>query len=558
MLSTISLNWKAGVTVSLVSIPLSIALAVASGMPPTAGIVTAIWAGLLASLFGGSNFNIVGPTGALSGVIASYVIINGGTALPTLTVLVGIIIFISYLLRLERYLVLIPASVIHGFTLGVALIIGLGQINAAVGLSDLPAHEKFIANFFESVIHLSHLSWSTASIFALFLMSLLAFKKFAPRVPGAIVMAPIGIGLGYLTSTSYLTLSLETLESKFGAMPFQLFSVPTFSFSFGMVEAALVIALIAILETMLSAKIADAMTKTKYHERKEMLGLSLANIASGIAGGMPATAALARTSLNIKSGATSRVSGIISVISIVLISLFLLSYFRYMPMVVIAAILVYVAIQMVEAEHFLKLYAYEKSGLMVSLLVAVLVVVEDPVVGILVGVAVSLLIYVNRISKGLYEMREDVLAPPPLITDAHAKALIENSNVLLYSFKGRVTYINAKAHLSRFEANLAKYKVIILRFREVDYLDLDGIETIDEIIGVCKARGQQVILTSVPDDILGLLQDASFYFKSLKDQSLVFPKTEAALMYLHIPLREYRTTPSLSIAATQCSNDIRV
>jgi len=213
---------------------------------------------------------------------------------------------------------------------------------------------------------------------------------------------------------------------------------------------------------------------------------------------------------------------------------------------------------MVEAEHFLKLYAYEKSGLMVSLLVAVLVVVEDPVVGILVGVAVSLLIYVNRISKGLYEMREDVLAPPPLITDAHAKALIENSNVLLYSFKGRVTYINAKAHLSRFEANLAKYKVIILRFREVDYLDLDGIETIDEIIGVCKARGQQVILTSVPDDILGLLQDASFYFKSLKDQSLVFPKTEAALMYLHIPLREYRTTPSLSIAATQCSNDIRV
>lgn len=541
MLEKLKQNWKSGVTVSLVSIPLSIALAVASNSTPSIGILTAIWAGLFAALFGGSNFNIVGPTGALSGIIASYVILNGTEHLPMVTIVAGLIIFVSYLLKLERFLILIPASVIHGFTLGVAFIIGLGQFNAALGLKGLPAHESFIENLMESFRHLAQISIPAVSVFAVFLVGLLLFKKFLPKLPGAIILAPVGVLLGYLTTVGKIPLVLETLGSKFGEIQFQIFNFPSLSFSFGMLNTAAVIALIAILETMLSAKIADAMTKTKYNERKEMLGLSLANIASGFAGGMPATAALARTSLNIKTGATSRVSGIINVACILIISTVLLKYFRFMPMAVIASILVYVAIQMIEAEHFFKLFKYERNGLVVSLLVALLVIVEDPIIGILVGVAVSLLIYVNRISKGLYEMREDVLSDTaPRLTDSKSKDLRENSDVLLYSFKGRVTYINAKAHLSRFEENMTKYKIVILRFREVYYLDLDGIEAIDEIIGICKARNQKVILTSVPNEIVKILGDTSFHYKNLKGQGLVFPKTEDALVSLNIPLRDYR------------------
>jgi len=539
-LHTLSLNWKAGITVSLVSIPLSIALAVASNVEPSVGIVTAIWAGLFATIFGGSNFNIVGPTGALSGIIASYVILHGSASLPMITILTGVVIFISYLLKLEKFLILIPASVIHGFTLGVAFIIGLGQINPALGINGLEVHESFVANLLESIEHLGLISLPTFFVFSLFLVGLLIFKKVIPRLPGAIILAPVGILLGYLSAIGTIPFTFDTLGSKFGDIQIQFFHLPTFSFAPEMIKAALVIALIAILETMLSAKIADAMTKTKYNERKEMFGLSLANIASGLAGGMPATAALARTSLNIKSGATSRVSGMISVLGVVIISSILLTYFRFLPLAVIASILVYIAIQMVEAEHFLKLYKYEPSGLIISVLVAFLVIVEDPIIGILFGVAVSLMLYVNRISKGLYEMREDVLSEEGVAPKVKTKELQENPDVLLYSFKGRVTYINAKAHLSRFEDNMRRYKVIVLRFREVYFLDIDGIEAIDEIIGICKARNQKIILTSVPDEIKKILEDASFYYNDLKTKSLVFTKTENALVSLNIPLRDYR------------------
>ena len=537
MIEKIKLNWKAGITVSLISIPLSIALAVASNTTPSVGILTAIWAGLFAAVFGGSHFNIVGPTGALSGVIASYVILHGADSLPMVAITTGLIIFISYLLKLERFLIFIPASVIHGFTLGVAFIIGLGQMNAALGLRGLPVHESFIGNIIESLSNIGHISLPAISIFTVFIIGLFLFKKFFPKLPGAIILAPIGVLLGYLTTIGNIPLNLETLGNKFGDIQFQIFNLPSFAFSFDILNAAAVIALIAILETMLSAKIADNMTKTKYNERKEMFGLSLANIASGCAGGMPATAALARTSLNIKTGATSRVSGIINVLCILIFSTVLIKYFKFMPMVVIAAILVYVAIQMVHLNHFSKLFKYEKSGLVVSLLVALLVIVKDPIIGILFGVAVSLLIYVHRITKGLYEMREDVI---PLLQDSQSKEVQENRNVLIYSFRGRITYMNAKAHLSRFERGMDNYTVIILRFREVYYIDLDGIEALDEIMNLCEARGQKIILTSVSPEILEILKDTLFHYQNIQEQNLIFPKTQDVLTHLHIPLREYQ------------------
>ncbi len=143
-------NWKSGLTVSLVAMPLSISLAVASGSTPLIGIITAVWAGFIASIFGGSNYNVVGPTGALSGLIAAYAATHGTDGLPTLTVITGLMILAAYLLRLERYLIFIPSSVINGFTLGVALIIAFGQFNAAFGLYGLTKHESFFANVIES------------------------------------------------------------------------------------------------------------------------------------------------------------------------------------------------------------------------------------------------------------------------------------------------------------------------------------------------------------------------------------------------------------------------
>lgn len=538
-INNVKQNLKSGLTVSLISIPLSVSLAVASNVSPLIGIITGIWAGLIAGIFGGSHYNIVGPTGALSGVIATYVLLHGLGSLPTLTVLVGILILIAYMLRLERYLILIPSGVIHGFTLGVAFIIALNQLNSALGLQNLAVHEHFFENVVESLRHVSSTSLSTVGIFLLFLIGLFIFKKITPKLPGAIILAPVGIILGYLSTQQIIPLALQTLGSKFSDFSFRLFQPMHWEFSSDMVQVAAVIALIAILETMLSAKIADAMTHTKHQQRKEMFGLGLANIVSGLVGGMPATAALARTSLNIKTGATHRSSAILNTIFMAVISLLLLGYFSYIPMAVIASILVFVAAQMVELKHFIKFWYFEKSSFVVAIVVAVVTIVEDPIIGILLGATISLLLFVNRLSHGHFDLKlnkfdEGIVGS---VVDEKVKEIKENADVVLYSIRGKLCYINSRAHVARFESELHKYKYVILRLREVYFIDLDGIEALDEIINLSEARGQQVLLTSVDPGVLSLLEQSSSGYKRLRTQNLVFEKTQYALQFLNIPVR---------------------
>lgn len=533
-------NIRSGVTISLVSIPLSVSLAVASNATPLVGIITAIWAGLVTSLFGGSNFNIVGPTGALSGIVATYVLANGMGSLPALTIVAGAMILAAYALRLERYLILIPSSVIHGFTLGVAVIIGASQLNAALGLSSLPAHESFFANTVESIRHAAEVSSSALAVFVTFFAGLLLFKKFAPRVPGAIILTPVGIGLGYGSEIGALPFALQTLGTKFGAVTFTFFQAHRWDVSAAMLHTAAVIALIAILETMLSAKIADGMTKTRHNERKEMFGLGLANIVSGLIGGMPATAALARTSLNIKTGASHKTSATINALGIALISVFFLSSFTYLPLPVIAAILVFVAVQMVEAEHYVKFWRYERTGFFVSLIVAVATVIVDPVIGILAGTSVSLLIFVDRLSHGYFDARlnkfdEGIVGA---VAGDTLKEIEEDADVLLYSIRGKLCYLNSRAHLTRFEENLEKYKHVILRLREVYFIDTDGVEALDEIIDIVQSRGQQALISSVDPSILPLLEELSPKYRELKDRGLIFQKTELALQHLGVPIRQ--------------------
>jgi len=346
--------------------------------------------------------------------------------------------------------------------------------------------------------------------------------------------------LGFLSERNIIPITLQTLGSKFGDISFHFFEIPNFEFSLFMVKTAGVVALIAILETMLSAKIADGMTGTKYNERKEMLGLGLANIASGLAGGMPATAALARTSLNIKTGATHRTSAVISVLGVATISLVLLGYFKYIPLSVIAAILVFVAIQMVGQEHYKKLWQYERIGFFVSLFVAGVTIVADPIMGILSGVSISLLIFVDRISHGRFELKSNKFKEGLVeyASGVKLKEIKEDADVLLYSFQGSLCYVNSRSHIARFEANLKKYKSIILRLREVHFIDIDGVEAIDEIINIIESRGQQVLLSGGSKSTIDLLEKLSFGYKKLKEKGLIFEKSEHALCFLDIPLEK--------------------
>ena len=326
-------NWKSGLTIALVSIPIAISLSVASHATPTAGIITAIWAGFIAAFFGGSHYNIIGPTCALSGILATYAMTHGSDKLSMIAILAGFFILIAYAFKFEKYLLLIPGSAIQGFTLGVAAIIILGQLNFALGIYGLTKHKQLISNVKLTLLNLDKTSLETFAIFLIFLFLLFLSTKLFPRIPAIILFSPIGITCGYATTNGILPFSLATLNSKFGSIEPALWLMPNICFHHSMLFPAGAIALIAMLETLISAKIADGITKTKHHKKKELLGLALANIGSGLMGGIPATAALARTALNIKSGATHSLSAMLSSFCIVLFSTFTLSYFNYRPII---------------------------------------------------------------------------------------------------------------------------------------------------------------------------------------------------------------------------------
>lgn len=542
-------NWKSGLTVSFVSIPLSISLAIAAGATPVAGIITAIWAGLFAALFGGSRFNIVGPTGALSGILATYAFLHGSESLAFLALIAGVVIIISGLLRLERFLIFIPANTIHGFTLGVAFIIGMNQLNSALGLQKMPGHEKFIENMLESFRHFQSFSPQTVMVFLIFFVGILLTEKYRKRIkilvnlPATALFAVIGIFVGFLSSDGILPLSIQTLGTKYSDLSGQLFIFPHFSFHLdsAFMSAVITVSLIAIIETMLSARIADSMTKTKHNKRREMFGLGIANMASGLAGGIPATAALARTSLNIKSGATGNMSAAISSILVALISLFLLPYFKYIPMAVIAAILVTVAVRMVEGEHFIRMYSIDKKSFFISLLVAFVTVYEDPTIGILFGVAISLFFFLENMSHGRYELG---------INDSRGKMIgrvvgekeykiTKNSHTIVYSIKGQLTYIDSHAHIARFETDHKHHKNIILRLRGLGFIDVDGVDALGEIIEILERRGVNVYVTGINDSIYPMLLNSKQFLR-LKNDKRVFPHTTDALRHLgfKIPKKE--------------------
>ena len=539
MLRRLKENWKAGLTVALISIPLSISLAMASGASPTAGILTAIAAGIVGALFGGGEYNVIGPTGALSGITAAFAIANGAELLPMLTIFVGIVIIIGYYLKVERYLIFVPSSVIHGFTLAVAIILTLNQVNYSVGLNALPQKASVIDNLMVTFANLQSVDFPTIIAFAIFLASLILMRKYKSKIPGAIILAPIAILIGYLGEIGVLGFNFFTLGDKFGEISLGLSYPTAFVYSKQLMNAALTISFIAIVETMLSAKIADTMTHTKHNPRKEMLSLGLANIASGLVGGIPATAALARTSLNIRSGGKHRTSGIVNGVFIALISFLLLSQFKYIPMAAIAAILVDTALKMVEMNHFKKFWKYDKASLGLAMFVAVITVFEDPIVGILLGVAISFLLFVEKISHGHFELKvNDDSGIVKSVSGDKLKPLKEDGSILLYSIRGNLLYINSSAHISRFESDMFdNYKVIVFRLREVYMVDLDGIEALDEMINILKAKGITVFLTSISPALKTKLRRSSKEFIYMENHGFVFDKTRFALNSIGIPTK---------------------
>lgn len=523
-------NWQSGVTVALVSIPLSLSLAIASGAPPITGIITAVWAGLVSAFFCASNYNVIGPAGALSGILMAFSLRFGPEALPALAVISGLGVLFFWLLKWDRYLVFIPGSVMHGFTLGVALTIGLGQLNFALGLKGLPSHPHFVENFLETMVHVpaSHLPSVALTLITIAILFLIV--RYAPRIPGAIVVAILGIVIGKLSTDGYLDLGLMTIQQKFGDLHGNIVILPTFNWMWMNGEffrTAATVTIVAVLETMLSAKIAGMMTKTKFNESREVFGMGLANIASGLFGGLPATGVLARTALNVKAHATSRVSTGINALVVCIISLLFFGWFQYMPLPVVAGILIVAAIRMVETEHFAALLRFNLYDFLLAMVVGVLTVAVDALAGLMVGAIVALLIAVRRLSRGQCEvtLHRDGQVVARIGKDVIGKK-DDASDTAVYRFAGELNYFNSLSHAESI-AQL-KPKTIILSLRNLFDIDLDGIHALKEMIDELRKSGKAVCISGPTGQVRKTLAE-THWFKAMESDNAVFESTTAAL-----------------------------
>jgi len=530
-------NWKSGLTVALVSLPLSVSLAIASGANPNVGIITAIWAGFVAALLGGSHFNIVGPAGALSGILAAYSLQHGAAALPTLAIASGVVILLAWVLKAERFLVFVPASTMQGFTLAVGIVIGLGQLNSAFGIIPAAKHAEFILNTWESLRQLPNASLLTAGVFFVSLGLLFAMLKINRRIPGAIVLAPLGILVGWLMTTGVLPGANEvaTLATKYGNISSAIVVPIHLQFSSSLVTAAFSVAVVAILETMLTARIADDLTKTRHNPRRELFGLAVANMASGAVGGLPATGVLVRTSLNAKSGATHRTSAIVNTVCLAIISAALLPFFRYIPMAVIAAILVFASIRMVEVHEFKKMWATNRTSFWLGMAVAAVTVIWDPIYGISFGVAASSLIMMERMSKAQCEVwvKKGDEAAVYDHTKTQELAADGTTDVLTYAIRGQLVYLNGQAHLARFENGLSEFAHVVLNLKGLHHMDDDGAAALQEILERCAESGCEVVISGASKEIESQLDRLVPAYAAIKQHGKAVASVGEALKLAH-------------------------
>jgi SulP family sulfate permease len=325
------------------------------------------------------------------------------------------------------------------------------------------------------------------------------FSKLVSKIPPAIFLAPIGIAFGYATSKGWIPVETLLLNERYPNLELSLFKISTeVEFSQAVILTGASVAFIAILETLISAKIAENLTKVRYNSRRELLGLALANIGSGLFGGLPATGVFVRTGLNVKSGATHRTSQILQSLFVGLISVLIFTTFTYIPLAIIASILIFAAVRMLEIRDMKKYWKYSKKDFAVAILVIVLMVAIDSVIGLLAGTVLALLFFVENFSKGhcdLTRNRNNMLIDK--LYEGNFSKFTEPVEVVVYSFKGALTYVNGDTHKDRLHEKIDLFDTIILRMRDLAHIDHDGVEIFYEILEELKQKGKTVYITGL-------------------------------------------------------------
>lgn len=506
--ATFRADLVAGITVGIVALPLAMALAIASGASPAEGLITAIVAGFLISLLGGSRVQIGGPTGAFVVVIYGVIATHGHDGLLLATLMAGLILVIAALARLGQLIRYIPHPVVTGFTAGIAVLIASSQVRDFLGLATGPLPAEFLPKWQAILGALDTADLATTAVGAASLALILGLKRAAPRAPGflvAVVASAVAVAL--------LDLPVETVGSRFPDMQLRLAmpAIPELTVARlqALLPAAFTIAFLAGIEALLSAVVADGMTGTRHRPNQELLAQGVANIASAAAGGLPATGAIARTATNIRAGARSPVAGMVHALFVAAAALAAGDLLGFVPMAALAAILFVVAWGMSEADRFVQLLRMPSGERTLLLLTFGLTVLVDLTVAIAVGVTLASLLFVARMVDAVdittgAGMRDEI---DPDIEEPDQRRNLP-PGVEVFQLAGPLFFGVAGDLLDSLKRIGQSPRVVILRMRLVPYLDASAAAALAEFARLCARQDCQLILSGLRDQPRAMLAGA--------------------------------------------------
>ncbi len=492
-----SRNLVSGLVVGVVALPLAMAFAIASGVKPEQGIYTAIIAGLIVSVFGGSRLQIAGPTGAFVVVLAGVTAAHGVEGLLVATAMAGAILVLLGVARLGAVIRFIPHPVIVGFTAGIAVVIFVGQWPAFLGVPAADArhfHEKL----FQLVQSFPLWSPSTTAL-ALFSLVLAAGSPYVPvlrRIPGPLLAMCAATAVQSLLQFS----DVATISSTFGGIPRTLPSIAlpdlNFARAIELLPSAFAIAMLGAIESLLSAVVADGMAGTRHDPNQELIGQGIANLVAPLFGGFAATGALARTATNVRTGATGPLSGIVHAIFLLVLVLMLAPLAGRIPLAALAAILFVVAFNMSDAPHFVRLIRRApRADVVVMLVTFGLTVFADLVVAVNIGVILAMLQFLRRMSASVEVTRQSELHDGEKLP----------AGVLVYSIEGPLFF----GAVESFERSLAQThtdpRCVVIRLGRVPFMDATGLRTLAEAVDKLQKRGVRVLLTEANHRVLSKL-----------------------------------------------------
>lgn len=499
----------AGIIVAIIALPLSIALAIASGVTPERGIYTAIIAGFIVSFLGGSRVQIAGPTAAFATIVAGIAINKGMNALIVATIMAGVIMILMGLLRLGGLIKYIPYTITTGFTAGIAITILIGQIKDFLGLQYAAGTENIetvdkVKNVVNYIVDTN--PWALL-VGAVSLLILIVWPYINKVIPGSLIAVVVGSAMVELLDLDVLTIG-TSFQNLSNSLP--TFTAPQFSLSLvrDLLPDAFTIAILAAIESLLSCVVADSMVNSKHRSNMELVAQGVGNIASVCFGGIPATGAIARTAANIKNGGRTPIAGMVHSIVLVLVLVVLMPFAKLIPMPTIAAILFMVAYNMSGWRKCVKIVkSAPKSDIIVFVVTFVLTVVFDLVVAIEVGILLAAVLFMKRMSDVTevesWKYIDDENDPDALslrVVPKHT-CVYELSGPLFFAVADKIMTISIKD----------TDKCLVLRMRSVNAIDITAMNTLEELYHECQKKGITLVMSHVNEQPMNVMKKAGFY-----------------------------------------------